>query len=168
MRHLLNTVRGSTARTMEELSAVAKDPSIMKEIKVKHPMMELGFCVRSEDDGVRRMDKEEFEGAISSLFRTRPSAREWDLIPDVPYVEVSVLTQSADLFKMTLNDRISFIADQFSRRPNMVGFRWEVFVDDGPGANRPSTVSLYVYESEDELFETVIPLDIKVIYRATY
>ncbi len=170
MRHLANSARGRLAETQDDLLKIAMDHSTMQTESFEHPICETGFSEYGEDGFVRMYDMT-FLGTILSILKSRPSAHLWDVVPAIPYEEVSLLREAPEGFRFSFRDKAQFLKDEFMRRPNMVGFKIELHgvssTTDRFSDERPS-LSISIYESVDALDDTCIPVSIKVKYRNNF
>ncbi len=170
MQHIANTPRGRLAKNQQDLLNIAVNASSMVEEVLEHPVCDFGFAV-PRSDGLQKMDDKTFHNTITSIMKCRPSARLWDVIPDVPYTEIPYLDHSPEAFKMDYSGRAALLADEFLRRPKMVGFRWElhnVTADGEHSPQGPPSVSILIYESVEDLGDTIIPITINTRYRANF
>ena len=170
MQHIANTARGKLAQTQQDLLKIAMNESPIRTEMMEMPICESGFSDYG-DGGFERMSDQGFVRTLLTLFKARPAARLWDLVPDCPYTEDHVLVESPEAFRMTWEEKALFLKDEFLRRPKMVGFKLELHnverkTDAGSSAH-PS-LSMTIYESTDDLMDTVIPLSIKVTYRTNF
>jgi hypothetical protein len=168
MQHLANTARGKLARTQNDLLKIAMGSSNFQEEMFEHPICEVGFSVYAED-GLRRMSDLEFFQAIMTLLKSRPSSHLWDIVPDVPYVQDAILVESPEAFRMSFEEKAQFLKDEFLRRPKMVGFKMELHnVDRRVNKGVAPSVSFTIYESSDDLSDTVVPVSIRTRYRTNF
>ena len=170
MQHIASTARGRLARTQQDLLRIAMNSSPIRTEMMEHPICEIGFSEYGES-GLERMSDVTFLGALMTLLKSRPSARMWDIIPDIPYTEDYVLTESPEAFRMTFEAKAQYLRDEFMRRPNMVGFKMELHnidrTTDRSTSGGPSA-SFVIYEASDNLDGTCVPVSIKVKYRTNF
>lgn len=170
MQHIANTASGKLARTQQDLLRIALNSSPIKTEMMDHVICDAGF---SQDGqvGLEKMDDQIFFSFVMSLLRSRPSSRLWDLVPDVPYTEDHILTESPDAYRMTFEQKAQFLRDEFVRRPKMVGFKIQLHnlerKTDMGTVGAPS-VSFTIYESIEDLGNACIPISIKVEYRTNF
>jgi len=169
MRHIASTPRGRLARTQQDLVSIATSESPIREEIIEHPISEVGFCEYTED-GLQRMSDHVFVGMVQTLFKSRPSARKWDIIPSIPHTEYRVLIESPEGFKMTFAEKANLLGDEFLRRPQMVGFRLELHnIDRRTNTSTPrSSISLTVYEASEPFDSYEIPTKVVVSYRVIF
>lgn len=170
MQHLANTARGKLAKTQQDLLKIAQNTSPIQTEMMEHPICEVGFAMYGED-GICRMDDMSFVRTLMTLFKSRPAARLWDVVPDCPYIEDHILTQSPEAYRMTFEEKAIFLKDEFLRRPRMVGFKLELHnierkTDSGGGGQ--ASVSFTIYESSDDLGDAAVPVSIKSVYRTNF
>jgi len=172
VRHLLNTPLGRIAETQLDLAKIGSNTSSMTdEYMDRHPLMDSGFATFDSMTGeFNRMDDRVFATAITTLFKSRPAARLWDIKPACPYREVPFLIESRELFSLTMSDKAKTLAEEWIRRPRMAGFRLEILgLSEDRSNPRPGKVSIYLYETEDDLQDTIIPLEsIHTRYRSNW
>ncbi len=170
MQHIANTARGKLAKTQQDLLRIAMGSSPVQTEMMEHPICEIGFFQYGED-GLERMDDSTFMATLMTLLKSRPSARLWDVVPDVLYKEDNILTESPEAFRMTFEEKSQYIKEEFMRRPDMVGFKLELHNVERKtdrGQNGTPSVSISIYETEDDLGGAFVPVSIKVKYRTNF
>lgn len=157
------------AVNQQELAAIRSNKSPFTEEWMEHPLCEAGFV---SGNPLTRMPDDIFYQAISTLLKARPSARLWDITPTVPYKETALFLEDPRAFKMSFDEKAQFLTEEFLRRPQMEGFRIELHnigSTTGPAdSGKAASVSIWVYETEDLLEDTCVPVKIKVRYRTTF
>jgi hypothetical protein len=169
MLHIANTAHGRIARNQEELLRIANSSSAFKEERLEHPLCETGFNDYS-DSGLERMTPDSFKMCVVTLLKSRPAWRYFDVIPGVSYTKTTILDHAIEGFRMSFDQKAQFLSEEFAMRPKMVGFKLELHNVDttaGTSTGRPS-LSCTIYESEEELDDRYVPVEIECRYRTTF
>jgi len=168
MHHIANSARGRMAKNQQELLQIAMNSSSFKDEDMSHLICEVGFSEYGEGS-LERMSPDTFYGMLLSLFKTRPSAHLWDVVPQVPHTEDKILLESPEGFRMSFSEKAQYLKEEFQARSNMVGFKLELHnVDLSLGdSNKTQSLSLSIYESTQDL-DSYVPVKIRVRYRSDF
>lgn len=165
---IANSSYARLAKTQQELAEMNK-PSPITEEELEHPLCEVGFM---GGDPLARMSDAVFVQCINTLLKSRPSARFWDVVPQVPCTERKIFIEDPRAFKMSFEEKTFLLMEEFVRHPRMAGFKMELHnVASNTGemsGGKPASLSLSVYETQDDLGDACIPVKIKVRYRTQF
>jgi hypothetical protein len=156
------------AKTQQEMVEMYK-PSPITEEEMDHPLCEVGFM---EGNPLIRMSDAVFVQCVGTILKSRPSARFWDIVPQVPHHERKIFIQDPRAFKMSFEEKTFMLMEEFIRHPRMAGFKIELHNIGGNTGEASSggapSLSMSVYEVEDDLGDSCIPVKIKVRYRTQF
>lgn len=160
-------LKAQYALTQSDLVEMSLDKDTMQDEYIeRHGLTNTGWYIQDET-GHRRLDKTDIEQTIKCLFQMRPTSRIVDIKPSEGTVrEKNVVVKNTSVYKMTMLEKASVVAEEFLKDPKIQGFKYIIEGLDSEKTPPNVTISVYTVDETDDM--DFVPCSIFIRWRKNF